>query len=80
MAKQTRSTAIDAALRNFDLLPDSAGVRAPVVRALNGNISNATLYRWVKRGILPAPTKAGPRTSIWNVGALRARQARQQAV
>lgn len=29
-------------------------------------ISAATLWRWVKRGTFPAPTKIGPGTTAWH--------------
>lgn len=58
-------------LSNFDALPDSASVRQPVVEALFG-CSSATVWRWVKAGIIPAPHKfLGQRISAWNVGELR---------
>lgn len=61
---------IPSALANFDVLPDSAFVRLPVVAGLNG-ISPATAWRWVKSGRLPAPIKTGPNTTVWRVGDLR---------
>ena len=61
---------IPDALKNFDSLPDSAHVRLPVVAGLNG-CSNATVWRMVKRGTLPAPLKLSERITAWNVGALR---------
>jgi hypothetical protein len=60
---------IQAALRGFDSLPDSAGVRAPVVAALN-NVTPVTVWRWAKCGLLPKPDKCGGVTT-WNVGKLR---------
>jgi predicted DNA-binding transcriptional regulator AlpA len=56
-------------LRDFDLLPDSAHVRLPVVAALHG-ISRVTVWRWSKAGRLPTPVRRGGVTA-WNVGALR---------
>ena len=58
------------ALTNYDLFPDSAHVRLPVVQALVG-CSSATVWRMVKRGTLPAPRKLLERISAWNVGDLR---------
>ena len=58
------------ALAHFDNLPDSAHVRLPVVAAWRG-ISEATVWRHVKAGLLPVPVKLGPNTTAWNVGALR---------
>lgn len=63
-------SAIPDALRNFDSLPDSANVRLPVVAALRG-CSTATVWRDVKRGLLPAPRKLSERVTAWNVGQLR---------
>lgn len=63
-------SAIPDALKNFDSLPDSANVRLPVVAALRG-CSTATVWRDVKRGLLPAPRKLSERVTAWNVGQLR---------
>lgn len=70
MARQTIGTVPDA-LKNFDSLPNSANVRAPVVMALYG-ISAATLWRKSKDGKLPAPRRISDRVTVWNVGELRA--------
>jgi predicted DNA-binding transcriptional regulator AlpA len=61
---------IPSQLTNFDLLPDAAHVRQPVVAALYG-CSPATVWRGVKAGRIPAPVKFSPKVSAWNVGALR---------
>lgn len=58
-----------AALSGFDTLPESAGARLPVVAALFG-VSNPTVWRWSRKGIIPAPTKRGG-VALWNVGELR---------
>ena len=55
----------------FDYLPDSANVRLPVVKALYG-ISAPSVWRNVKNGNIPKPRKLTPRTTVWNVGELRA--------
>lgn len=70
MSQQPTQSAIPDALKNFDLLPDSANVRQPVVQALVG-CSAATVWRMVRRGTLPAPRKLSERVTAWNVGALR---------
>ncbi|MCK7494061.1 MAG: transcriptional regulator [Comamonadaceae bacterium] len=57
------------ALRDFDLLPDSAHVRLPVAAAWRG-VSTPTVWRMSKDGRLPAPIKCGGVTS-WRVGDLR---------
>lgn len=63
---------IHPSLENFDNLPDSANVRQPIVEALFG-CSSATVWRWVKAGIIPAPRKfSSQRITAWNVGQLRA--------
>lgn len=62
---------ISDALRNFDQLPNSANVRRPVVRALFG-CSDTTIWRRVKDGTLPSPSKMSPRIATWNVGEIRA--------
>ncbi len=60
-----------AALVTFDSQPNSANVRLPVVMALYG-ISSASVWRNVKNGNIPKPRKLTTRTTVWNVGELRA--------
>ncbi|WP_374625090.1 helix-turn-helix transcriptional regulator [Pandoraea sp.] len=57
-------------LKNFDALPDAAGVDAITVAALLG-CSESTVWLRTKRGILPQPIRNG-RSTRWNVGKLRA--------
>lgn len=71
MANQSKTGAVPEALKNFDSLPDSANVRAPVVAALFG-VSAATVWRKAKAGKLPAPRRISERVTVWNVGELRA--------
>jgi len=59
------------ALEAFDYLPISANVRLPVVMALYG-ISSASVWRNCKNGNIPKPRKLTTRTTVWNVGELRA--------
>jgi len=59
------------ALRSFDSLPDCAEVRLPVVQALKGGISPATVWRRVASGDLPQPHRINPRCTVWVVGDLR---------
>lgn len=73
MSVQTK-TSIPDALINFDLLPDSAYIRLPVVKALL-SISVATVWRMVKTGQLKTH-KLSPRTTAFNVGELRAELAK----
>lgn len=70
MIQNANKSTIPNALKNFDLLPDSANVRQPIVQALFG-CSAATVWRMVKRGTLPAPRKLSERITAWNVGDLR---------
>lgn len=71
MSHNTITATIPETLKHFDSLPDAAEVRQPTVEALFG-ISAATVWRRVRAGTLPQPRKFGPRTTTWNVGALRA--------
>jgi predicted DNA-binding transcriptional regulator AlpA len=70
MAQHTKQSAISNALINFDLLPDSAGVRLPVVVGLYAS-SPASVWRWAKSGKIPKPQKMSERITVWNVGELR---------
>jgi predicted DNA-binding transcriptional regulator AlpA len=65
-----KEKAIPTALKHFDDLPDSAHVRQPVVEALYG-CSAATIWRHVKAGRIPAPSRFAGRVTAWNVGELR---------
>jgi predicted DNA-binding transcriptional regulator AlpA len=60
------------ALRNWDVLPDVANVRVPVVASLAG-CSIPTVWRRVRNGNdpLPKPHKTSPKVTVWNVGELR---------
>jgi predicted DNA-binding transcriptional regulator AlpA len=69
----TSEPAAQAALANFDSLPNTAYVRASVVAAWRG-VSTVTVWRWAKAGHLPKPVKIGPNTTAWQVGALREMQ------
>ena len=62
---------IPLALVNFDSMPDSAYIRLPVLKALYG-VSSATIWRGVKNGTIPKPTKLTERTTAWNVRQVRA--------
>lgn len=66
----SNDSAVPARLQQFDSLPDSAHVQLRVVAALVG-VSDATVWRMVKRGSLPAPKKVSARATRWNVGELR---------
>lgn len=71
MTSHTKLSTIPDALKNFDSLPDSAFVRQKVVEGLYG-CSSATVWRNVKKLIIPAPRKLSERVTAWNVGQLRA--------
>ena len=71
MKQSTSGDAVLETLRRFPDLPDAARVRAPVVKALYGGISNATLFRRISAGTIPAPQRDGPRCNSWPVGVLR---------
>ena len=60
---------INPALRDADLLPNSAQVRLPVVKGLLG-ISGATVWRMVKAGKLRT-YKLTERTTTFNMGEIR---------
>jgi predicted DNA-binding transcriptional regulator AlpA len=66
----SKQKSIPSALKHFDDLPDSAHVRQPVLEALYG-CSAATIWRHVKAGSIPAPTRFAGRVTAWNVGELR---------
>ena len=61
-----KKAAVDDVLERFDKLPNTAHVRLPVVKSLYG-CSAASIWRYVKKGIVPAPRKFGSRVSAWNV-------------
>jgi predicted DNA-binding transcriptional regulator AlpA len=61
----------EKALAQFDALPDSAFVRMPTVRALQGGVPAQTIYRWIKEGHHPKPFKLGAQVSAWRVSDLR---------
>ncbi|SAL17085.1 hypothetical protein AWB71_00691 [Caballeronia peredens] len=57
-------------LKDFDRLPNAAGVTDKTVAALCG-CHVATVWERSKRGVLPKPRKIGG-SARWNVGELRA--------
>lgn len=63
-------TTINPALRDFDLLPNSAQVRLPVTKGVL-SVSSATVWRMVKAGKLKT-YKLTERTTTFNVGEIRA--------
>ena len=59
------------ALAQFESTPNSAFIRLPIVMRLYG-VSAATIWRGVKKGTIPKPSKLTERTTAWNVGLVRA--------
>ena len=72
--RKTRET-----IKHYDTLPDSAFIRLPVVCAIRGGVSAATIWRQCREGRLPAPQKLGPKITAWNVGKMRAHAAAEAA-
>lgn len=68
--KSELTKAIPEALANFDQLPDSAYIRLPIIKRLYG-VSAATIWRGVKQGNIPKPSKLSERCTAWNVGLVR---------
>ena len=72
MSIKTETTqAIPEALANFESLPPSSFIRLPVIKRLYG-VSSATIWRGVKNGTIPKPSKLSERCTAWNVGLVRA--------
>ena len=69
--KKDLLTVINPALSQFDQMPNSAYIRLPVIISLYG-VSAATIWRGVKNGTIPKPSKLTERTTAWNVGLVRA--------
>ena len=59
-----------ASLELFDSLPTNAHLRLPVMLCIYG-CSRATLYRNIKKGVVPKPLRLGERISVWRVGCVR---------
>ena len=57
--------------KNFDIAANSARLDLPSLMAITGK-SRPTIYRWIKKGILPNPTKFGACHNSWSVGDVRA--------
>lgn len=79
-AKSTAKKQTIPQISIFDALPDSAYIReAQLVQSPERPVSTAllpfsapTLWRMVKAGTFPKPTKLSERVTAWNVGAVRA--------
>lgn len=61
---------VTQSVEQFDTLPDDARVRVPVVAALLGQ-SIASTWRHARAGLIPPPSKTGPRVTSWRVGDVR---------
>ena len=68
--KNEVSQTIPEALANFDQSPNSGFIRLPIMMRLYG-VSAATIWRGVKNGTIPKPSKLTERTTAWNVGLIR---------
>lgn len=77
MKTTTSNSRVADVFENFDNLPAAANVRVLVVAAVYG-VSRPTVWRWVKAGLLPTPTRRGGVTA-WNVGELRANLAARES-
>ncbi len=71
MAHNTDAHILPEDLQFFDVLPDCAFVRQPVVEKLFA-CSSATVWRRVADRRIPKPRKLSARVTAWNVGQLRA--------
>lgn len=70
-SKSEPSNTIPEAFFKFDELPNSAFIRLAVIQRLYG-ISSASIWRGVKNGTIPKPSKLSVRCTAWNVGLVRA--------
>ena len=77
--KSESAKTIPEALAQFDNLPDAANIRLPVIKRLYG-VSSATIWRGVKKGTIPKPSKLSERCTAWNVGLVRAALAAKAGV
>lgn len=57
-------------LELINSMPDDAAIDIGVLCALKGR-SPASIWRDVKAGRIPAPFKAGPRSTRWRLGDIR---------
>ena len=60
----------DAALADFDNLPDSAYISCRVLERLF-SVDRTTVWRWAGKGKIPKPKKFGSRIARWDVGGVR---------
>lgn len=76
-ARAVRNERVESGLKTFASLPDAAFIRGEMVDAIF-SISTPTRWRWGKSGLLPKPRRIG-RTTLWNVGEIRAALAALEA-
>lgn len=69
-APETKPAPSRSGFTGFSSYPDEALVDVGVVAELLG-CSRNTVWRRSRGGVLPAPVKTGPRSTRWNVGAIR---------
>lgn len=83
MKFQHQNTApMNSAAAAFDALPDVAFVRLRDFTRRPGQpgivpVSASSVWRMVASGKFPKPTKLGEKTTVWNVGEIRAWLAQQ---
>jgi predicted DNA-binding transcriptional regulator AlpA len=65
-------------VENLDAFPDCGFISARSLAAML-SVSQVTIWRWAKDGMLPAPRKLGEGTTRWNVGEVRVALARLAA-
>lgn len=63
-------SSLDPDLAEFDVLPNCALVRLPIVCRVTGR-SRASIYADISAGLFPPPRKIGKRASAWVVGDIR---------
>lgn len=62
---------LPAEITNFRDLPDEAHIRMPVMKVLYA-CSESTIWRGVKKNLIPAPHHLATKVTCWNVGKIRA--------
>jgi hypothetical protein len=70
MKSDAATSGLSTAAKEFESLPDTAGVPVGVPAIILG-VSVGTVWRWVRDGRLDPPDKIGPNTTRFNVGKLR---------
>ncbi len=67
---EARAATVTESLASFDALPDSAMVQARTVAGMLG-VSQATIWRWAKNGVLTPRKIPGGRATRFSVGEIR---------